>query len=195
MTPMSLKSIQIWSCSAALDLPNPEFDTLPLALPNLDQVQTLSLNGTFSHLEQLLLLGRSYYDGIFGDPEWRSKETTFELGPLEIFYRRMWDGQILLEQECIAEAFGQFDSTCGQIRMILKPQPFLFLPYLYHMNMRLSGVAIRTIEVQSCLLRFISSMAESNSPRPCPLKRSLSLLRDLPVDERCESSRRALKAF
>jgi hypothetical protein len=67
-----------------------------MALANPDQVDgIMALDGTLSQLDQLLHLGWNYYDSVFENPDWRSKDDVLELGPLEMFYHHMVDGQSL----------------------------------------------------------------------------------------------------
>ena len=56
----------------------------------------MSLARELNHVEWLLRLGRTYSDGVFENPGWRSMDQIFEFGPLEKIYHHMFDGQILL---------------------------------------------------------------------------------------------------
>jgi hypothetical protein len=88
-----------------------------VALPDPDQVDhMMPLTATLSQLDQLLHLGRNYYDAISEDPDWKSKDNTFELGSLEMFYHNMFDGQSFVERSRVTEAFEHFGRAFDHYR-------------------------------------------------------------------------------
>ena len=182
------------SPTAAKDLSLHHTNPTIIALPDSDQVDhMITLTGTLNQLDQLLRLGWNYYDSVFENPGWRSKDDVFELGSLEMFYHHMFDGQSLLERSRMTEAFEHFSRAFDLIHHLFSQQIFLFLPYLYHMM--LPTRQIRRQEVFSQLLDFIPQMAEKCCPQLNPIQRSLTLLRHMSVEDRGESSKRVFQSI
>ena len=169
-------------------------DSPIVALPVFNQVDpVMPLNATMSQLEQLLHLGRAYYDGVFEKPHWRSIDNTFQLGPLERFYHHMFDGQILLERHYIAEAFQHFDLAFDLIRNLLNRQVLLFLPYLYHMM--LQSRQIHRPEVFSHLLSFLYQICQTCYPQQHPIRHSITILHNMSIEDRAASSKCSLQSI
>jgi hypothetical protein len=148
---------------------------------------------TLSQLDQLLHLDRNYYDAVFENPDWRSKDNTFELGSLDTFYHHMMDGQSLLDRSKVTEAFRRFNHAFDLVQDLLKQQILLFLPYLYHMMS--PGSRVRRQEVLSQLLDFVSQMAQRCYPQLHPIQHSLTLLHRMSVEDRGESSARVFQSI
>jgi hypothetical protein len=165
-----------------------------MAVPDPNQVDgMMTLSGTLSQLDQLLHLGWNYYDSVFETPNWRSNDDVFELGPLEMFYHHMVDGQSFLERSLVNEAFEHFNRAFDLIHHLLSRQTFLFLPYLYHMI--LATRQVRRQEVFCRLLDFASRMAKTGYLQLNPFQRSLTLLARTSVEDRSEVSERAFKGI
>jgi hypothetical protein len=165
-----------------------------VALLDPNQVDhMMPLTSTLSQLDQLLHLGRNYYDAVFEKPDWRSKDNTFELGSLENFYHHMFDGQLLLGSSHVTEAFQQFDRAFDLIHHLLSQQTFLFLPYMYHMM--LSSWHIHGQEVVSQLLDFVSQLARKCYPQLNLIPQSLMLLHPMSFEDRGESSKRVFQSI
>jgi hypothetical protein len=159
-----------------------------MAFPDPDQVNLImTATSPFSDVEQLLYLGRAYYDAIFDNPGWRNNHYSFDVDSLEIFYHHMFDGQRLLEENNITEAFVRLDDGFDMIRSLLYQQVLLFLPYLYHLL--LPGRATYAPEIVTGLLSFTSQMASICSPQLHPIRQSLTLLGRMLPEDRGESSR------
>jgi hypothetical protein len=159
-----------------------------VALP--DPVPTgllMPFTATLSQLDQLLHLGRNYYDAVFEKPDWRSNENTFELGSLENFYHLMFEGQTLLDRSRVLEAFQQFDRAFDLVHYLLRRQTFLFLPYLYHLM--LPSCHLQGHEVVSRLLIFVSELAQQCYSQYNPISSSLNLLHQMSFEDRGESAK------
>jgi hypothetical protein len=104
----------------------------------------------------------------------------------------MLDGQRLLEENNITEAFVRLDDGFDMDRSILDQQVLLFLPYLYHLLLPSRGTYPPEIVVR--LLRFISQMASICSPQQHPIQQLLKLLGRMSSEDRGESSRRVLQS-
>jgi hypothetical protein len=175
---------------------NPSTNPTVLTLPDSDYVDSrITSTGTLGQLEELLHLGRNYYDGIFGNPQWRDKEPTFVLDSLEKFYHHILDGPWFLERECVAAAFENFDRACGQVHGILKQKTPLFFPYLYYISIVVQRKTTRALEIQSRLLNFISHMAKSCSTELRPIQESLAIITKLPFDDKNEALLRVFRSL
>jgi len=165
-----------------------------MALP--DPVPTgplMPFTATLSQLDQLLHLGRNYYDAVFEKPDWRSNENVFELGSLENFYHLMFEGQTLLGCSHVSEAFQQFDRAFDLVHHLLKRQTFLFLPYLYHLM--LPSCHLQGHEVVSRLLIFVSELAQQCNHQCNPISSSLTLLLQMSLEDRGESAKRVFRSI
>jgi hypothetical protein len=193
--PESLPSAEGTSMHHDLGAGNVYPDCSVVALPDPDQVdRTISITSTLGQVEQLLYLGRAYYDAIFEDPTWRSNLNTFNVGALETFYHHVFDGQSLLEENNVNEAFEHFERAFDLVRTLLSNQVLLFLPYLYHLL--LPDRRIRRQEVISQLLYFIFRMTTTTCcPRLRPIQHSLSLLGCMSLEDRGESSKRVYQCL
>jgi hypothetical protein len=176
------------------NLSNFDAKTAVVALPDPNQVgHAIHLSTTLDQLDQLLHLGHNYYACVFDDPQWRAKDSKFELESLEMFYHHVFDGQSLLERDCVAEAFEYFNSAFDLIDTLLKQQAFLFLPYLYHMM--LPDRMISRQEVLSELLRFVSQMARTRNSQLAPIQHSVEILQKMSINDRDQTSQRVFRSL
>lgn len=146
-----------------------------------------------SELDQLLHLGRDYYDSIFERREWKAQQKSFELGSLELFYHHLSDGHALLNAGLVIDAFRYLNNAFDFIKDILDEETLLFLPYLYHLL--LSDNSTQHQDVLQTMLKFISDMIETRFRRPHPIQRSLLLLQKIPAEQRKYQSRRAFQSL
>lgn len=104
----------------------------------------------------------------------------------------MFNGQSLLGNSQVTEAFQQFDRAFDLIHHLLSQQTFLFLPYMYHM---LSSWHVHGQEVVSQLLDFVSQLALKYYPQLNPIPQSLMLLHHMSFKDRGESSKRVFQSI
>jgi hypothetical protein len=190
--PESLEDAEEPSPQHEFPATNINVDTV-VALPDPNQVdRTISVTSILGQVEELLYLGRAYYDAIFDNPEWKSNRSIFDVRTLETFYNHMFDGQLLLEESNVTEAFIHFGYAFDLVRSLLDHQVLLFLPYLYHLL--LPDWRIQRQEVISQLLDFIARMPTMCYPQLRPVQQSLWLLSRISVEDRGETSYRAFQS-
>jgi len=151
--------------------------------PNLMDM-SLALPSPFHRLDQLLLLGRKYYDAICEDTNRRHKSLHCEVGEVEIFFHHIANGQKLLTANPdthMAEAFAHFDAGCNMVRTVLDRGTLLFLPYVCYLLL-VSGTE-RQNKIICHLLQFASSMARESPMQLHPLAHSLAVLSELPPSQ------------
>jgi hypothetical protein len=146
----------------------------------------------FRPVEQLLYLSQAYYNGIFDNPAWRNNHDYFNVDTLEIFYHHMFDGQLLLEENKVPEAFVYLNQGFDLVQSLLEQQSLLFLPYLFHLLLPDRGMC-RT-EIVLRLLGFTHQMSSVYWPQLHPIQQSLKLLGCMSLEERGESSRRVFQS-
>lgn len=146
----------------------------------------------FRPVEQLLYLSQAYYNGIFDNPAWRNNHDYFNIDALEMFYHHMFDGQLLLEENKVAEAFVYLNQGFDLVKSLLEQQSLLFLPYLFHLLLPDRGMC-RT-EIVLRLLGFTHQMSSVYWPQLHPIQQSLKLLGCMSPAERGESSRRVFQS-
>ncbi|KAH8765188.1 hypothetical protein BGZ57DRAFT_930732 [Hyaloscypha finlandica] len=135
---------------------------------------------------------QAYYNGTFDNPAWRNNHDYFNVDALEMFYHHMFDGQLLLEENKVAEAFVYLNQGFDLVKSLLEQQSLLFLPYLFHLLLPDRGMC-RT-EIVLRLLGFTHQMSSVYWPQLHPIQQSLKLLGCMSPAERGESSRRVFQS-
>ena len=103
----------------------------------------------------------------------------------------MFDGELLLEENKVPEAFVYSNQRFDLVQSLLE-QSLFFLPYLFHLLLQDRGMC-RT-EIVLRLLGFTHKMSSVYWPQLHPIQQSLKLLGCMSHEARGESSRRVFQS-